>query len=196
MPIPWSKLAEIRDYLSTEELGVALDRPMCALPLIGETPQSNERLNLRRWFKIDAHQYVRVVHGEATGFAWATSDGAFAYVLTGDCYFDDGVVSVPPPEVLPDGHSFHWPEVARIGRESGDRHFLDIDFYAVRQVRFDRFHFYYRHSAPAEDEAPICVQISPKVEPFIEAQLGGSQNGGPVTHADDSRATERPPSVS
>jgi hypothetical protein len=196
MSVAWSKLSQIREYVPIADLRVSLNQPMSTLPLIGESPQSTARFPLRRWFKTGPQQYICVNHEKLAGFAWAASDGAFAYVLTDDPYFDDEVTSLPPSELLPDGQAFDWPSVARIGRESGDRHFLDIEFYSQRRVGFERFAFYYRHTLPLAGEAPICIKIVPTVKPWIDAQLGAAPNGSPPARPDNSGASGGPPSVS
>ena len=176
MPLAWSKLNEIRDYISVVDLGVCLDLPVNALALTGESPQSMARLSLKDWFKIGPQQYVHVVHDKFRRFAWAASDGAFAYIQTGDVFFDDGATYVPPPDVLPDGKSFDWRSVVQIGQDSGDA-VSDIDFYSQRRVSFGRHLFYYRHTTPTVGEAPICIMILPKVEAPIEGQPLSSPRG-------------------
>jgi hypothetical protein len=94
MSLEWSKLMELREEIPAAKLGVSLEQPVSALSLVGENPQSNRAFIMRVWFKIGPQQYIRVSHGELQGFAWAPSDGAFAYFLTGDSFFDDGASEV------------------------------------------------------------------------------------------------------
>jgi hypothetical protein len=110
MNLPWSKLIQIRDFIPFAELGVPLGTPVAALRLIGESPSSNADCRLRGWFRMADHQFFRTtgpllasepvdaVH--YAGFSWAASDGAFASVLTGDSFFDDGASMLPPSELL------------------------------------------------------------------------------------------------
>jgi hypothetical protein len=194
MPLAWPKLNEIHDYIPAAELGVSLDQPICALPLIGESPQSIERFSLRGWFKIGPQQYIQTAREEFRSFAWAASDGALAYVLTGDPCFDDGVESVPPATLRPDGQAFDWACVVQVGRDSGHR-LLDMEFYSQRRVFFGRFGFYYRHTSPAANEAPICIRVVPKVLPPDEAQRLAPPDGGPAMPTGNSGVTDGPPSV-
>jgi hypothetical protein len=195
MPLSWPKLNEIHDYIPASELGVSLDQPISALPLIGESPQSMERFPLRGWFKIGPQQYIGTVREEFRSFAWAASDGALAYILTGDPYFDDGVEAAPPAALRPDGQAFDWSSVVQIGRDSGHR-LLDTDYCTQRRVFFGRFEFYYRHTSPEANEAPICIRVVPKVLSLDEAQLSAAPNSGPAMQAGSSGVAEGPPSVS
>ena len=180
MALSWSKLIDLHDYVLVSDLGVSLDLPMSSLPLIGENPQSNAGFSMRRWFKVGSKQYIMAAHDTVRAFGWAVSDGAFAYVLTNDAYFDDGASSLPPSVILPDGRSFSWPLIRQIAKGSGDAHFVDIEIFSQRRVQFDRFEFFYRRAVPSEHEAPICIRVVPKVEPRIEAQPGASPNGAPA----------------
>jgi hypothetical protein len=175
MPLAWSRLEGIRDYIPAAEVGVSFDRPVSTLPLIGESPQSMDRFGLKDWFQIGPQQFIKVIHDKYRYFTWAASDGALAYILTNDVFFDDGVTAIPPAELLPDGRSFDWCSVVRIGQDSGGV-VCDIDFYSQRRVSFGRHTFYYRHVAPAIDEAPICIRVIPKAEPSIEAQQIAAAN--------------------
>jgi hypothetical protein len=178
MSVAWSKIAGLREHIPLDELGPVLGRPLAALPLIGETPQSNQHFSMRRWVKIDTQQYMRCDYGLAIEFAWAASDGAFAYVLTNDPYFDDLAVSVPPVDILPDGRSFDWPAVVRLGQASGDWVFGNYQNRSLRHVSFDRFYFYYRHAIPSTGEPPVVIMVFPKLGPRIE-MLSASQDVQP-----------------
>jgi len=169
MPLAWSKLTEIRDYIPVADLGVCLDLPVNALPLIGESPGSMARFGLKNWFKIGPQQYVHVTGDQFRRFAWAASDGTFTYAQTDDVFFDDGVTCVPPLEVLPDGKSFDWCSVVQAGQNSGD-FVSDLDFYSQRRVSFGRHSFHYRHTTPVRGEPPICIIIIPNIWPPIEGQ--------------------------
>lgn len=164
----WSKLSAIRDYLPIADLGPGMDQPVSSLPLIGESPQSMSRFALRWWYKIAPHSYILVRDGNFASFSWAASDGAFAYVVTHDIYFDDGATGTPPGEILPEGCGFTWQAVAQFGKQSGEPRFLDYDFYSRRIVKFGRFEFIYRQATPSPDEAPVCIRVVPKVEPSLD----------------------------
>jgi hypothetical protein len=157
-----SKLVAARDHVLIADLGLALDQPLNQLPLIGEAPQSIN--HLRSSYKVASNLFVMVRDGTLDSFAWAPSDGAFAYALTYDAYFDDGASGTPPAQILPNGCGFSCPEVAHFGKQSGERWFSDYDFNSTRHVDFGRFYFTYRHSTPNPTEAPICIRVVPKVE--------------------------------
>jgi hypothetical protein len=169
MSLGWSRLKEIRECIPASQLGVALDRPLSAMPLVGESPQSIARFDLRDWFQVGPQQYIMVVRGEYRCCAWAASDGALAFILANDAFFDDGATSIPPPEVLPDGISFHRDALVRLARGSEEA-VIDIDFYSQRRISIGRHTFFYRHVAPAVGEAPVCVRIIPRMGTPIEAQ--------------------------
>lgn len=183
MPLLWSKLISIRDYIPVADLGLSLSHPVSALPLIGESPLSMAQFALKGWFRIGDQQFIKAVDDEFRAFAWAASDGAFAYSLTGDPYFDDGVTSVPPVEVRPDGRTFDWPSVVAFGRESGDR-VLDMEFNHQRTVQFCRFECFWRQARPRADEAPVCIVIAPKINLRLEAQPDGAADGSQTSRSE------------
>jgi hypothetical protein len=171
MSTPWSKLVEIREEIPVAKLDVRLDLPLRSLPLLGESPQALENCRFRDWFKIGSQQFLQTRYDAPPlffGVAWASSDGAFAYALTGDTFFDDDTSQIPPAELLPDGRSYDWQAVARLGRELGSQHFHDyVGWPSVREVAYDRFTFYYRHTSPDLQEPPFCIKIRPFRRPDI-----------------------------
>ena len=151
MLLDWSELLQIRERIPVVALNVCLDTPCRTLPLIGESPQAMERHHFRRWFRIGSHQFLHTYEGPTSsdaqdvvrfdGFCWASSDGAFARAMTGDTFFDDGATSVPPTALLPDGSSYDWQSIARLGEKMGGRLFDVYTWEFGRAVEFDRFSF-------------------------------------------------------
>ena len=164
MLIPWQTVCNICDRIAVGELGASLSHPLNTLPIIGENPQSTDRFVLQHWFKLGSEQYIKVVHEKLAAFAWAPSDGSFASILTNDSYFDDGVVTNPPTELLPESNCFCWQKVVLAGRQTGDRYFHEGEYGSRRCVVFGRFEFWYRHGTPASNEPPVCIKIMPKIE--------------------------------
>lgn len=162
--LEWSKLNKLLDHIPIADLGVSLGQPMSSLPLMGENPQSVNQFILSIWFKIGPNQYIRVAKGMLLQFAWAVSDGAFAFALTHDPFFEDGSIMLPPTELLPDLKSYNYQSIMRTGQESGDVHFYNAEWDSQRIVQFNRFKFIYRDRSPKINDMPICIIISTKIE--------------------------------
>ncbi|MDB6109134.1 MAG: hypothetical protein JWR69_884 [Pedosphaera sp.] len=178
MSTAWSKLVEIRERIPVAGLGVSLDVPVNTLPLIGESPYSLDRFGLKQWFKIAPHQFIHTRYDAPQlfgGFAWAPSDGALALALTGDTFFDDDATQIPPSDLLPDGRSYDLPNIARLGGESGDSHFSNVQLETVHEVYFRRFYYYYRDCSTKSDEPPFCIRVVPTEGLWLESCLLGME---------------------
>lgn len=163
MSLPWSQLVELKVDVSADTLAIPLDVPFHKLPLVGESPQSVEKFQLKHWYKIGPHQYAYIGSHEPrllTDFAWAPSDGALAFALTGDSYFDDAVPLVPPVELLPNGTSYDYATVSRLARELGPEQSHDyVNHFSVRDVQYGRFTFLYRSKFPLQHEFPFHIRL-------------------------------------
>jgi len=191
MMLPWSTLVQIREEVPIVALNLERQTPLSSLQLIGENPQSTEGFRLRGWFRTDPHQFFRTRGplpasepsdtAHFSGFAWAASDGTFAWVLTGDRFFDDGASQVPPCELLLDGHSYGWHSVVRLGRAVESRFFHDYsNWVGLREVEVGRFTFYYRSEYPGSEEPPMCIIVIPFRRPDdIGAEPGASPMAAP-----------------